>query len=406
MTDRVYVVGTADTKGAELRYVRDAVIAAGVPAVVVDVSTGRAVDAVDIPAAEVAASHPDGADAVATGERGTAIEAMARALTRYLLRQEDLGGVIALGGSGGTSLACTALRALPIGLPKLMVSTVAAGNVAPYVGASDITMMYSVTDIAGLNPISRVILANAAHAIAGMVSAPPPATVAADRPALGLTMFGVTTPCVTAVSEALEEEYDCLVFHATGTGGRSMEKLALSGMLSGILDISTTEVCDLLLGGIMPASEDRLACLAASGLPYLGSCGALDMVNFGARDSVPDRYKGRLLHEHNAQITLMRTTPEESRRIGAWIGERLNRFRGPVCFLLPEGGISALDAPGMPFHSPEADRALFASLEASIEQTGTRRVLRVPHHINSPEFADAVVAEFRALTTGGSRASN
>lgn len=275
-----------------------------------------------------------------------------------------------------------------------MVSTVASGNVAPYVGPSDVTMMYSVTDMAGLNRISRVILANAAHAIAGMARTPPPMATDA-KPAIGLTMFGVTTQCVNQVVSMLPD-YDCLVFHATGTGGQSMEKLAESGLLAGVLDITTTEVCDHVVGGVFPCTDDRFGAIARTRLPYVGLCGALDMVNFAAKETVPAEHRGRNLYVHNPQVTLMRTTPEECRRIGRWIGERLNRCDGVVRLLIPEGGVSALDAPGQAFHDPEADAALFAALEETVEQTNRRQLIRRPEHINDPGFATALVETFRA----------
>ena len=398
MNHRVYVAGTCDTKGAELAYVRQLVAARGMPAVLVDLST-RDSDRgalADIRAAEVARHHPDGADAVFTGDRGSAIAAMAVAFTRFVATRDDLAGLLGLGGSGGTALVTPAMRALPVGVPKLMLSTMASGNVAPYVGPSDIAMMYSVTDLAGLNRISRVVLANAAHAIAGMALAAP-VEASETKPALGLTMFGVTTPCVNQVVALLEAEYDCLVFHATGTGGQSMEKLGESGLIAGFLDITTTEVCDFLFGGVLPCTEDRFGAVARTKLPYVGSCGALDMVNFGAMDTVPERYRGRTLYAHNPQVTLMRTNAEENAAIGRWIGERLNRCAGEVRLLIPEGGVSALDAPGMAFHDPEADAALFAALEGTVRQTTHKRLLRLPHHINDPAFAAALAHEFRAL---------
>jgi uncharacterized protein (UPF0261 family) len=271
---------------------------------------------------------------------------------------------------------------------------VASGNVAPYVGSSDIAMMYSVTDLVGLNRISRIVLANAANAVVGMVRAAAP-PLAADRPAIGLTMFGVTTPCVNQLVAGLRDEYDCLVFHATGTGGQSMEKLADSDLLAGVIDVTTTEVCDLLMSGVFPCTEDRFGAIARSRLPYVGSCGALDMVNFGARDTVPVQYRDRNLYVHNPQVTLMRTTPEENERIGLWIGERLNLCDGPVRFLLPEGGVSMLDAPGQAFYDPEADEALFAALERTVRQTELRRLIRVPHAVNSPDFVAVVLEQFR-----------
>jgi len=391
---RAYIIGTFDTKGAELRYVRDLVAAAGVDAILVDVgTTGRGAGA-DIGAEEVAASHPEGAGAVFVDDRGRAVVAMGVALERWIVAQSDVGGVLALGGTGGTSLIAPAMQALPVGVPKVMVSTVASGNVAPYVGASDITMMHSVTDVAGINRISRRVLGNAAHALAGMMANAVP-EAADDKPAIGLTMFGVTTPCVNQVVERLRGEYDCLVFHATGTGGRSMEKLVDGGMISGVIDATTTEVCDLLMGGVMSAGEDRLGAIARSRVPYVGSCGALDMVNFGAKETVPDRYVDRNLYVHNSQVTLMRTTPEENDKMGRWIGEKLNRCEGPVRFLLPEGGISLIDVPGQPFHDPEADAVLFSALEETVHQTDGRRLVRLPYNINDQAFSDALVSTFR-----------
>jgi uncharacterized protein (UPF0261 family) len=395
---RVYVAGTLDTKGPELAHARDVVRARGVAAVLVDLSTrtGHASPLADIQAAEVAARHPGGASAVFTGERGAAVEAMAIAFEAFLVGRDDVAGVLGLGGSGNTALVTRAMQALPVGVPKLMVSTVASGNVAPYVGASDIAMMHSVTDIAGLNRISRRVIANAAEAIAGMARAVPP-DIASDLPAVGITMFGVTTPCVDMVRRALSGEADCLVFHATGTGGAAMEKLADSGLLSGFLDLTTTEVADFLVGGVLACTDDRLGAVARTGLPYVGSCGALDMVNFGGLATVPERFRGRLLHVHNPHVTLMRTSAAECAAIGTWIGERLNRCEGPVRFLLPEGGVSAIDTPGQPFFDPIADAALFDALEATVTHTDRRRVIRLPHAINDPAFAAAAVAAHRSL---------
>jgi uncharacterized protein (UPF0261 family) len=394
MGGRVYVAGTCDTKGQELFYVKSLVAARGVQAVVVDLSTRDAAGGGDISARTVAGHHPGGAAAVFTGDRGTAVAAMALAFENFAGTRTDLAGLIGLGGSGNTALVTQAMRALPVGLPKLMVSTVASGNVAPYVGPSDIAMMYSVTDVAGLNRISRVVLANAAHAIAGMVRADAP-VAGADKPAVGLTMFGVTTPCVAEVTKLLGADYDCLVFHATGTGGQSMEKLADSHLLAGVIDVTTTEVADFLFGGVLPCTDDRFGAAIRTRLPYVGSCGALDMVNFGAIATVPERYRDRTLYVHNPFVTLMRTTPAENAEMGRWIGERLNRMAGAVRFLLPEGGVSLIDAPEKPFHDPEANAALFAALEATVVRTARRRLLRVPYALNDPAFAAALVGQFR-----------
>ncbi|QFT64406.1 Tm-1-like ATP-binding domain-containing protein [Roseivivax sp. THAF30] len=400
MVKRIYLAGTCDTKFPELDYVRARIRAIGAEVALVDLSTTDAgPDGADITAREVAAHHPGGAAAVFTGDRGSAVTAMAQAFERFARSRDDLAGLIGLGGSGGTALITPAMRALDVGVPKLMVSTVASGNVAPYVGPSDVTMMYSVTDVAGLNRISRRVLANAAGAIAGMARAEVPLTEM--KPALGLTMFGVTTTCVNQTVERLSGSYDCLVFHATGTGGQSMEKLVDSGLVEGVIDTTTTEICDLLFGGVFPATEDRLGAIARTRVPYVGSVGALDMVNFGAADTVPERYADRLFYEHNPQVTLMRTTPEENAEMGRWLGAKLNACEGQVRFLLPEGGVSALDAPDAAFHDEDARAALFEALEASVKQTETRRLVRVPHHINDSAFADALVSEWREITTGG-----
>ncbi|WP_095678159.1 Tm-1-like ATP-binding domain-containing protein [Sinorhizobium sp. CCBAU 05631] len=395
--NRVYVVGTCDTKGSELRYLRDLIRATGCDAVLVDVSVSefhsQAAD-VDVQPSEVARFHPNPPKPEELKDRGKAVAAMAQALVEYIRSRADVDGIIGAGGTGGTALIAPAMRALPIGTPKVLVSTVASGNVAPYVGPTDISMMYSVTDVSGLNRISRVVLANAAHSVAGMVLNKVSAAKD-ERPAIGLTMFGVTTPCVQAVTRALEADFDCLVFHATGTGGQSFEKLADSALLVGGIDVSTTEVCDYLVGGVFPCTADRFGAFARTRLPYIGSCGALDMVNFGALDTVPSQFRSRRLHVHNPQVTLMRTTPEECNRIGEWIAERLNLCEGTVRFLIPELGVSAIDAPGQPFHDPEADSALFAALERTLRRTTKRQLIRVPLHINDPQFAELLVTNFK-----------
>jgi uncharacterized protein (UPF0261 family)/ABC-type branched-subunit amino acid transport system ATPase component len=399
----VLVVGTLDTKGEELRFIRDIVAGSGLRARLVDVSTAGKAASCDVSAQEIALNHPRGGSAVFGSDRGASVTAMAEAFTNWLRRQGDVVGVISAGGSGGASLVAPGMRALPIGVPKLIVSSVASGDVAPYVGPADITMMYSVTDVQGLNSISRQVLANGANALVGMVKARLDERVANARepsvnlPAVGLTMFGVTTPAVQNVAAALRGDYECLVFHATGVGGRSMEKLVDSGLLSGVIDLTTTEVCDLLMGGVFPATEDRFGAIVRTRVPYIGSVGALDMVNFGAPDTIPERYRGRKLHVHNPQVTLMRTTAEENERVGRWIGERLNAMDGPVRFFLAEGGVSALDALGQPFWDPDADTALFRALDQTVRQTSNRQLIRLKRNINEPEFAAAIVAAFRSI---------
>jgi uncharacterized protein (UPF0261 family) len=393
---RIYVVGTADTKGEELAFLADAVAAAGGHSLRVDIGTRAASVRVDVAAAHVAAHHPDGAGAVLGGDdRGKAVAAMGEAFARFAMSRDDIAGMIGIGGGGGTSIVTAGMRQLPLGLPKIMVSTLASGDVSRYVDISDIVMMPSVTDLAGLNGLSRVVLHNAAQAIAGMAANPAPTVH--GKPSLGLTMFGVTTPCVMAIVEQLKSRYDCMVFHATGTGGRTMEKLADSGMLAGIIDITTTEVCDLLMGGVLPATEDRLGAVARTGLPYVGSVGALDMVNFWAPETVPANYSHRTFYRHNPNVTLMRTTAEECVRIGQWIGERLNRCPGEVLFLIPEKGVSALDIEGGAFFDPDADAALFSAIERTVEQTGKRQVLRLPLHINDAAFAKAAAEAFLSV---------
>ena len=397
----VIVAGTLDTKGEELRFIRDIVAASGLRARLVDVSTSGKLTSCDVSAQEIALNHPRGGSAVFAGDRGAAVTAMAEAFSNWLRRQTDVVGAISAGGSGGASLVAPAMRALPIGVPKLIVSSVASGDIGRYVGHADIAMMYSVTDVQGLNTISRQVLGNGANALVGMVKArlaqaTTPDT-SASLPAIGLTMFGVTTPAVQQITAALRADYECLVFHATGAGGQSMEKLVDSRLLAGVIDITTTEVCDLLMGGVFPATEDRFGAIIRSRLPYIGSVGALDMVNFGAPDSIPERYRGRKLHAHNPQVTLMRTSVDENERIGRWIGERLNKMDGPVRFFLSEGGVSALDAPGQPFWDPEADAALFRALDRTVRQTSNRQLVRLACHINDPAFAAAIVTAFRAL---------
>jgi uncharacterized protein (UPF0261 family) len=400
MTDsiaRAYVVGTCDTKGEELRYVRDLLRRAGVPALLVDVGTRSADGGADIGSGEIAAFHPDGAASILEErDRGKAVMAMSEALRRFVHTRTDIGGMIGLGGSGGAAIIAPALRALPVGTPKILVSTVASRNVRPYVGASDICMMYPITDILGLNSILTQVLANAAHALAGMMQRRP-APVPADKIAVGFTMFGVTTAAVSQVVAVLRDEYDCLVFHAIGIGGQSMEALVDAGWIRAVIDLTTTEIPDLFMGGVQPADPDRLGAIARTRVPYVGSCGALDMVNFGAMNTVLAHYRERRLYAHNAHVTLMRTTPEENERMGEWIGAKLNACEGPVRFLLPLGGVSAIDIPGGPFHYPEADRALFAALRRSVIQTSNRQLVELPHHINDPAFAAAVVDQFRAI---------
>lgn len=399
----VLVAGTLDTKGTELRFIRDIIAGSGLRTRLVDVSTSGKHATCDVSAQEIALNHGRGGSAVFGSDRGAAVTAMADAFSNWMRRQGNIAGVIAAGGSGAASLVAPAMRTLPVGVPKLIISSVASGDVAPYVGPADITMMYSVTDVQGLNSISRAVLSNGAHAIAGMVKARLDQREARERassaglPSIGITMFGVTTPAVQKIAADLRDDFECLVFHATGVGGRSMEKLVDSGQLAGVIDLTTTEICDLLMGGVFPATEDRFGAVIRTRMPYVGSVGALDMVNFGAPDTIPERYRSRKFHVHNPQVTLMRTTVEENERMGRWIGERLNQMDGPVRFFLPEGGVSALDVRGQPFWDPEADAALFRALERTVRQTGNRQLIRIKQNINDPEFASTIVTAFRTL---------
>ena len=395
-----FVVGTFDTKSEELNYIVGVLKTSGLSVKTVDLSTSGNPSSADVKPADIAASHPDGKDAVFTGDRGTAVAAMAKAFEIWTAEQADnIGGMISAGGSGGTALSTPAMRALSIGTPKVMVSTVASGNVEPYVGPSDMIMMYSVTDVQGLNGISRKVLGNAAGALSGMLLNVPEVTASGDeKPGLGLTMFGVTTTAVQAVMEQTKSTYEPFVFHATGVGGRSMEKLVDSDFLDAVIDLTTTEVCDLLMGGVFAATEDRFGAIIRKKIPYVGSVGALDMVNFGAPETVPAHYSDRDFYEHNPQVTLMRTTPEENVKMGTWIAQRLNKMEGPVRFLLPEGGVSALDAPDMPFYNLEARNALYEALTKEFVPSDSRQIVRVDNHINDPDFATAVVDALNAIT--------
>lgn len=399
----VLVVGTLDTKGTELRFIRDIIAESGLRTRLVDVSTSGKHATCDVSAQEIALNHGRGGSAVFGPDRGAAVTAMADAFANWIKRQGNISGVISAGGSGAASLVAPGMRTLPVGVPKLIISSVASGDVAPYVGPADITMMYSVTDVQGLNSISRAVLSNGANAVAGMVKGRLDQREARERaasaglPSVGITMFGVTTSAVQKIAADLRDDFECLVFHATGVGGRSMEKLVDSGQLAGVVDLTTTEICDLLMGGVFPATEDRFGAIIRTRLPYVGSVGALDMVNFGAPDTIPERHRGRKFHVHNPQVTLMRTTVEENERMGRWIGERLNQMDGPVRFFLPEGGVSALDARGQPFWDPEADAALFRALERTVRSTGNRQLIRVKQNINDPEFASTITAAFRTL---------
>jgi uncharacterized protein (UPF0261 family) len=389
---KVYVIGTCDTKREELRFACACVRRAGAKPILIDVSTVAPDKDADVTAETVASHHPKGSKAVlGLTDRGQAVAAMAEALKHYLLSRKDVGAVLGLGGGGNTAIVTEAMRALPVGTPKVMVSTLASGNVAGFVGPTDIMMMHAVTDIAGLNTISRSVIGNAAHAAAGMVRTRVPKARKSKR-AVGYTMFGVTTACIGEIRKRLEPACESFVFHATGTGGQSFEKLADSGFLDGVFDITTTEVADYLVGGVLACTADRFGAFVRNPIPYVGSVGACDMVNFGARDTVPPHFAGRKFHVHNPHVTLMRTTPEENTGIGAFIVERLNRMAGPVHFLLPLKGVSAIDAEGQPFHDPAADAALFEAIRGGWQRAKNRKLIALDLHINDPAFAAAAVA--------------
>jgi uncharacterized protein (UPF0261 family) len=386
----VLLVGTLDTKGAEYTYLRERLHAHGVDTILADAGVNEPAGAE--PDLHVAAETGADPRALAeAGDRGAAVAAMAdaaAALASRLYGEGRVGGVLAAGGSGNTAIATRAMQALPVGVPKLMVSTMAAGNTADYVGASDVTMMASVTDVAGVNSISARILANAAAAMAGMVQAPE-VDLGAARPLVGASMFGVTTPCVTRARERLEERgYEVLTFHATGAGGKAMEGLMDSGFLQGVLDITTTELCDELVGGVLSAGPHRLEAAGRHGLPQVVSLGALDMVNFGARDTVPAQFESRNLYVHNPSVTLMRTTKNEMVDLGRQIARKLSVATGPTALFIPLRGVSMIDAEGQPFRDAEADAALFDVLRAEVGPNV--ELIEMDNNVNDPEFADAL----------------
>jgi uncharacterized protein (UPF0261 family) len=389
----IAILGTLDTKGLEHAFVAERIRERGHQTLVIDVGTlGEPGLGPDITRAEVAAAAgADLAALVARRDRGEAVAAMSRGAPVVLARlaaEQRIHGVISLGGGGGTAIGTAAMRALPIGFPKVMVSTLASGNTSPYVGVKDVVMFPSIVDVAGLNRISRVLLSRAAGAICGMVEARPPA--AADKPIIVASQFGNTTPCIDRARGLLEAAgYEVLVFHAVGTGGRTLESLIESGMVTGALDLTTTEWADELVGGILGAGPTRLEAAARKGVPAVVSTGCLDMVNFGPPESVPARFAGRRFYQHNPQVTLMRTTPEENRELGAILARKLNLSTGPVTVVLPLRGGSVISAPGQPFHDPAADQALYAALKGNLRRDIP--VIELDCLINDPPFAETCV---------------
>jgi uncharacterized protein (UPF0261 family) len=404
----VILIGTLDTKGTEFAFVRDLLREAGIPTLVIDAGVLQPPSfAPDLAREEVyRAAGTTLATVVQAGDRGQAIAAAAKGVAKLVVdlhAQGKVDGVLSLGGSAGTTIGTAAMRALPFGVPKLMVSTLASGQVKPYVGVRDVMMLPSVVDVSGLNRISRVVLTNAARAMIGMVAGKSPFAPRkgvpdpspADKPLVTMTMFGVTTPCVEACRKAMEEAgYEVLVFHATGTGGMTMESFVNDGLVSGVLDVTTTELADELVGGVLTAGPDRLTAAALKGVPQVISVGALDMVNFGPPETVPAKFQGRRFYQHNPTVTLMRTTPEENDQLGKEIAHKASAARGPTAIVLPLKGVSAIDAEGKPFWWPEADKALFDS----IRQWRAPRVelIELDLHVNDPAFAAACAGRLLA----------
>jgi uncharacterized protein (UPF0261 family) len=402
----IVLVGTLDTKGHEYAYLRDRIREAGADVILVDAGVmGEPEVTADVAREEVArAGGADHADLARAADRGRAMEVMGRGAGVVLGRLHNEGqlqAAAAVGGSGNSSVAAAGMRRLPVGVPKLIVSTVASGDTRPYVGATDVTMMYSVVDIAGINQISARILANAAGAVVGMARVEPQWQSGADRrPLVGATMFGVTTPCVTRARERLEElGYEVLVFHATGTGGQSFEALAAGGFLAGALDATTTELADELVGGVLSAGPDRLEAVSRAGIPQVVSLGALDMVNFGPRETIPERFAGRKLHVHNPMVTLMRTTAEENAELGRRIARKLNGAESATVLFIPLRGVSAIDVEGQPFHDPEADAALVGALREHLDRARVE-VREVDADVNDPAFATAMADRLHQLIQG------
>ncbi len=395
----IAILGTLDTKGAEHGFLADQIRALGFDTLLIDVGTlGQPGLTPHVPRATVAtAGGADILELAARRDRGEAVAAMTRGapiVVCQLADEDRIHGLISLGGGGGTAIATAAMRALPLGFPKVMVSTLASGNTAPYVDVKDIVMFPSIVDVAGLNRISRLLLSRAAGAICGMVAATPPP--ASSQPLIVASQFGNTTPCVDRCRQHLETHgYEVLVFAAVGTGGRTMESLIESSLVAGVLDLTTTEWADELVGGVLSAGPTRLEAAPRCGVPAVVSTGCLDMVNFGPPDTVPARFHGRTFYQHNPQVTLMRTTPEESAELGRILGSKLSLSTGPLTVVLPLRGNSLIGAPGQPFHDPAADQALFTALKDNLRHDIPVRELDCL--INDPEFADACVRELQHL---------
>jgi uncharacterized protein (UPF0261 family) len=394
MAKPVVIVGALDTKGEEFRFVRDLIAARKLETVMVDFGVmGDPPFVPDVPAETVARAGGHAlADLRTSGDKTLAMETMAAGLeqvVKELYTQGRLGGILGMAGSGGTAIATRAMRALPIGVPKVMASTVAGGDVSAFVGTVDITMMPTIVDVAGINSISRRIYANAANAIAGMVSGELPEQKE-SKPLITASMFGNTTACVTRAQHSLEAQgYEVLVFHATGAGGKTMESLIASGFITASLDLTTTELADYVCGGLMSAGPERLWAAAQAGIPAVLAPGCVDMCNFWGMETVPEKYHGRNLYKWNPNVTLMRTTVEENVRIGELIAAAANASSGPVAILLPHKGVSQLDSPGGMFWDPAADAACYDTIKAQVKAAVP--VIDLDHNINDPEFADRAV---------------
>jgi len=397
----IVLVGTLDTKGVEYHFVRDLLRGQGFETLMIDAGLGTPTFQPDIANDHVfAAAGTTLADVRRTNDRGQAVELAARGATkvvRDLHEKEAVNGILSLGGSAGTTIGTSVMRALPFGIPKVMVSTMASGQVRHWVGVRDIFMLHSVVDISGLNRISRQVLTNAANAVMGMVQGNrQPTAHLENKPLIAATMFGVTTPCVDACRRQLETTgYEVLVFHATGTGGMTMESFISDGLIQGVLDVTTTELADELVGGILSAGKNRLTAAGMGGIPQVISVGAIDMVNFGPRETVPDIFKGRRFHQHNPTVTLMRTSPQENDQLGKEIAQKASAAQGPTAVLIPRRGVSAIDKEGQPFWWPEADQALFQSLRNWMSPHV--QLLEYDLHINDPEFAHAAATTLLKL---------
>ncbi|KNF08361.1 hypothetical protein CLPU_8c01260 [Gottschalkia purinilytica] len=391
MKKNIVIIGTLDTKGKEFQFVKDIIESQGISTTVIDVGVvGEPYFTPDITKEEVSSRcGVTIAELIGKKDRGYALDVMMRGcgeIVKELYENKKLDGVISLGGSGGTSVATYAMRQLEVGVPKVMVSTLASGDTTPYVGEKDITMMYSVVDISGVNRISSKIFSNAANAIVGMVKGEE-IELEEERPLIGATMFGVTTEAVTKATEYLEDQgFEVLIFHATGSGGKAMEHLISSGYIKGVLDLTTTELCDELVGGVLSAGPDRLTAASKKGVPQVVSTGAMDMVNFGPIETVPDKFKNRKLYKHNATVTLMRTTVEENRELGKILAEKLNKSVGDTVLCLPLKGISAIDKEGQVFYGKEEDEVLFESIRNHIDNKKVKLV-EIDSHINDSNFA-------------------